>query len=294
MARCWREFPLAAHCDSFAAQIIISERDTMRTILLACAAVFALAGCGSSGGEAAQDATAKEYSARQYQTAVADIARPEADRAQDAARKPGELLAFAEIDPGEKVGDYIMGGGYVTRLLATAVGFDGKVYAFQPDEFIAFRPEYAKEQDEAVAPYADEQGNHVRVVPLRGPVTAPPFPEPLDTIVTVMNLHDLYIGAMPEGTGAKAIAALYAALKPGGTLVVVDHSARDGSGTSDTDKLHRIDRQAAIDALTAAGFVLESESDLYRRPDDPRTANVFDPSIRGKTDQFALRLRKPA
>jgi predicted methyltransferase len=267
----------------------------MRTILFACAAALALAGCGDSGDTAAQgDAAAKTYSASQYQTAIADIARPETDRERDAARKPGELLAFAQIDPGETVGDYIMGGGYMTRLLATAVGFDGKVYAFQPDEFIAFRPEYAAEQDAAVAPYADDQGNHTRVVPLRGPIAAPPFPEPLDTIVTVMNLHDLYIDAVPEGTGAKAIAALYAALKPGGTLLVVDHSARDGSGTSDTNALHRIDKQAAIAALTAAGFVLDGESDLYRRADDPRTANVFDPSVQGKTDQFALRLRKPA
>src|SRR5690606_17619610 len=208
------------------------EGTIMRTVLFACAAVLALAGCGSSGDKAAQgDAAESQYSARQYQAAISDIARPAADRERDAARKPGELLAFAQIDPGETVGDYIMGGGYMTRLLATAVGFDGKVYAFQPDEFIAFRPEYATEQKEAVAPYADDQGNPTRVLPLRGPVAAPPFPEPLDTIITVMNLHDLYIGAMPEGTGAKAIAALYAALKPGGTLLVVDHSARDGSGT---------------------------------------------------------------
>jgi predicted methyltransferase len=86
---------------------------------------------------------------------------------------------------------------------------------------------------------------------------------------------------------------LYKALKPGGTLVVVDHSASDGSGTSTTNALHRIDKQAAIAALTAAGFTVEAESDIYARPADPRTANVFDPAIRGKTDQFALRLRKP-
>ncbi len=264
----------------------------MRSILLACAAALALAGCGDTATQG--DAAEKTYSARQYQAAIADIARPEADRERDAARKPGELLAFAQIDPGETVGDYIMGGGYLTRLLAIAVGFNGKVYAFQPDEFIAFRPEYATEQDEAVAPYTDDQGNHTRVVPLRGPVAAPPFPEPLDTIVTAMNLHDLYIDAVPEGTGTQAIAALYAALKPGGVLLVVDHSAKDGSGTSDTSALHRIDKQAAIDALTAAGFVLDEESDLYRQPDDPRTANVFDPAIQGRTDQFMLRLRKPA
>lgn len=257
--------------------------------ILAALAATALAACGS-GGE--PEAEAPAYDASQYNFAINDIARMD-DRQYDEARKPGELLAFAQIDKGEVVGDYIMGGGYVTRLLAMAVGADGKVYAFQPDEFIAFRPEYATEQDAAVAPYADDQGNPVRVFPLRGPVAAPPFPEPLDTIITVMNLHDLYIPQMPEGTSEQAIKALYDALKPGGTLVVVDHRAADGGGREAADALHRMDYQMALKDLAAAGFVLEEESDLYARPDDPHTAGVFDDSIKGKTDQFALRLRKP-
>lgn len=221
-----------------------------------------------------------------YAAALADGQRPAADKERDAARHPAELLAFAEIDPGEKVGDFIMGGGYWTRLLATAVGPQGKVYAFQPDEFIAFRPAYGDEQDAAVAGRAN-------VAALRGTVSAPPFPEKLDTIITVQNLHDLYLGAFPPDTATKSLAALFDALKPGGTLVVVDHSAADGSGTTAADSIHRIDKAAAIAALTSAGFVVEAESDLYTQPDDPRTANVFDPSIRGKTDQFSLRLRKP-
>src|SRR5690606_36390286 len=145
---------------------------------------------------------------------------------------------------------------------------------------------YAEEQDAAVA-------GRNNITPVRGPVAAPPFAEPLDTIITVQNLHDLYLGAMPEGTAAKALAARHAALKPGGTLLVVDHSAAGGSGTSAAVTIHRIDKQAAIATLTAVGFVLEAESDLYSRPDDPRTANVFAPEIRGKIDQFVLRLRKP-
>src|SRR5690606_24730369 len=194
-----------------------------------------------------------------FAAALTDPERPAADRDRDAARFPAELLAFAQIEKGETVGDYIMGGGYWTRILSSAVGPQGKVYAFQPDEFIAFRPAYAEEQDAAVA-------GRTNVVPVRGPVAAPPFTEPLDTIITVQNLHDLYLGAMPEGTAAKTLAALHAALKPGGTLLVVDHSAANGSGTSAADTIHRIDKQAAIAALTAAGFVLEAESDLYSRP----------------------------
>jgi predicted methyltransferase len=222
-----------------------------------------------------------------YAAAIADAKRPATDRDRDAARLPAQVLEFAQVAPGEKVGDFMMGGGYFTRLLAAAVGPTGKVYGFTPDEFVAFRPAYATEQDAVVADYAN-------VIKVRSPLTAPAFPEPLDTIITVQNLHDLYIEQMPKGTAAKAISELYGALKPGGMLVVIDHSAPVGSGTALTSKLHRIDRATAVADLTAAGFVLDGSSDLYARPADPRTANVFDPSIRGKTDQFALRFRKPA
>lgn len=253
----------------------------MRVTLSLCLGL-ALAACAPTGDVHSSGS----YSSASYAAALADAQRPAADRERDASRLPGDILAFAQIDAGEKVGDYIMGGGYWTRILSNAVGPQGKVYAFQPDEFIGFRPAYGEEQTAAAAGRAN-------VVPLRGPIAAPPFPEPLDTIITVQNLHDLYIAAMPAGTAPKAIAALYAALKPGGTLLVVDHSAIANSGTSAANTLHRIDKQAAIGALTAAGFVLEAQSILYARPDDPRTANVFDAAIRGKTDQFILRLRKP-
>ncbi|WP_428684005.1 class I SAM-dependent methyltransferase [Sphingopyxis sp.] len=235
---------------------------------------------------AATPAAAKQAPAPDYSAALADPGRPAADRERDAARKPAELLAFAQVKPGQKVGDYVMGGGYLTRILAGAVGASGKVYAFQPAEFIAFKKQYGDDQAAIDAAYAN-------VDAVAGPFAAPAFPVPLDTIITVQNFHDLYLKPFPEGTGARASAALFAALKPGGTLVVVDHSAADGSGTSLSDSLHRIDKAAVVTALTAAGFKLEAESDLYRRPDDPRTANVFDAAIRGKTDQFTLRFRKP-
>jgi predicted methyltransferase len=241
----------------------------------------ALAACAPTGETGSSSSAASDYA-----SALADPQRPQADRDRDAARKPGEILAFAQVEPGEKVGDYIMGGGYWTRILSNAVGPAGKVYAFQPDEFVAFRPAYGEEQNAAVA-------GRTNTTALRGPVAAPPFPEKLDTIVTVQNMHDLYIGAMPQGTGPKALKALYDALKPGGTLLVVDHSAVAGAGLAAANSVHRMDRDAAIAALTTAGFTLEAESALYIRPDDPRTANVFDPAIRGKTDQFVLRLRKP-
>ncbi|OWQ96683.1 class I SAM-dependent methyltransferase [Sphingopyxis witflariensis] len=229
---------------------------------------------------------AKQAKAPNYSAALADPARPATDRERDATRKPAELLAFAEVAPGEQVGDFVMGGGYVTRLLAAAVGPKGRVYAFQPAEFIGFKKQYGDDQAAIDAAYAN-------VDAVNGPFAAPAFPAPLDTIITVQNFHDLYLKPFPEGTGDKASAALFAALKPGGTLVVVDHSAADGSGTSLSDSLHRIDKAAVVAALTKAGFKLEASSNLYKRSDDPRTTNVFEPAIRGKTDQFALRFRKP-
>jgi len=253
----------------------------MRLTLALCLAL-SLAGCAPAGEPGSPPAASIDYSA-----ALADATRPAADRERDAARFPAELLAFAQVGPGEKVGDYIMGGGYWTRILSNVVGPQGKVYAFQPDEFIGFRPAYGEEQAAAAAGRAN-------VVALKGAISAPPFPEPLDTIVTVQNFHDLYLAAFPPMTVANSARALFAALKPGGTLLVVDHSAPPGRGPAAANELHRMDRQAAISALGQAGFVLEAEDDLYARPDDPLTANVFAPEIRGKTDQFVLRFRKPA
>lgn len=215
-----------------------------------------------------------------------DPGRPAAFADLDPLRGPASLLAFAQIEEGEKVGDYIMGGGYWTRILSHVVGPDGRVYAFQPTELIEFRPDYGKEQDAAVAGRAN-------VIPLRGPLAAPSFPELLDTVIVFQNLHDLYLGALPEGTATQAIAALYAALKPGGTLLIVDHSSVDGAGIAAANSLHRMDKQVAITALTNVGFVLEVEQNFYRQTDDPRTASVFDAGIRGGTDRFTLRFRKP-
>ena len=239
------------------------------------AGLVALAGCASTTTAPAD-----------YASALADPLRPAAERERDAARRPAELLAFAQVARGEDVGDYIMGGGYLTRILAAAVGPEGRVYAFQPAEFIAFRQQYGEDQKTVDAAYAN-------VDAVAGSVAAAAWPVPLDTIITVQNFHDLYNKRARADTGPRAARALYAALKPGGTMVVVDHSAPDGTGSTLSDALHRIDRKTVIDAFTAAGFKLDGESALYANPADPRTANVFDGSIRGKTDQFALRFRKP-
>lgn len=218
--------------------------------------------------------------------AIADPGRPEADSSRDAARHPGEILAFMGVKPGDKVADFIMGGGYWTRILARTVGDAGHVYAYQPDEFIKFRAAYGDEQKAAAAPYAN-------VTPVNGSLAAFTFAEPLDAIITVDNYHDLHLAYAPKGFAASVAKRLYDALKPGGVLLVVDHVAATDPDFAVPDKLHRIDPAAARAEFEAAGFQFDGESALLRNPADPHTAGVFDPSIRGKTDQFVYRFRKP-
>ena len=130
--------------------------------------------------------------------AMADKSRPEADVKRDAARHPGEVLAFAGVKPGDKVADFMMGGGYWTDLLAPAVGPKGKVYAYRSAEFIAFRAAYGDEQKRAVAGRAN-------VAPLTAPLSAVGLPDGLDLVLTVQNYHDMHLKPFPAGTAAGSV-----------------------------------------------------------------------------------------
>jgi predicted methyltransferase len=218
--------------------------------------------------------------------AMADKARPADEVARDAARKPGELLAYAGVKPGDKVADLIMGGGYFTRLLSVAVGPKGQVIAYQPAEFAQFDPKYAESLKKVAAAYAN-------VTPVGTPFAALDLPDGLDLALTVQNYHDLHLTPFPKDTAAKVNAEVFKSLKPGGVYVVVDHVAVAGSGLEPPMKVHRIDPAIVREEVEAAGFKLESESPLLKDGTDPHTANVFDPAIRGKTDQFVMKFRKP-
>jgi len=218
--------------------------------------------------------------------ALADKARPEADVKRDAQRRPGELLAFAGVKPGDKVADFMMGGGYFTGILSPAVGPKGKVYAYQSAEFVKFRAAYGDEQKKAVA-------GRDNVVALTAPLSAVGLPDGLDLVLTVQNYHDLHLKPFPAGTAANVNAQVFKALKPGGVYLVVDHAAAAGAPLTVADTLHRIDPAIVKQEVQAAGFEFEGESPLLQNPADPRTALVFDPSIRGKTDQFTYKFRKP-
>ena len=218
--------------------------------------------------------------------ALADPSRPATDSARDDARHAGEILAFAGVKPGDKVADFIMGGGYWTRILAGVVGPTGKVFAYQPAEFIGFRAAYGTEQDAAIAGRAN-------VVANRDSLRSFSFAEPVDLAITVQNWHDLHLHQMPAGASALIAGELFRAIKPGGTLVVVDHVGVNPTPFAVADTLHRGDPAGTRAELEAAGFRYDGELAVLHNPADPHTALVFDPAIRGKTDQFVYRFKKP-
>jgi predicted methyltransferase len=119
------------------------------------------------------------------------------------------------------------------------------------------------------------------------------FPEPLDAIVTVQNYHDLYLAPFPKDMGAAVTRKLYNSLKPGGTLLVIDHVANADPENKAPNAIHRIDPAVARKLIEAAGFRYQGKLDVLRNPADPHTASVFDAGIRGKTDQFIYKFVKP-
>ncbi|MDP3658454.1 class I SAM-dependent methyltransferase [Phenylobacterium sp.] len=252
-----------------------------RDLLLAAVAVLAL----TAGAANAQNAAAPPaYVA----AAVADKSRPATDSARDADRRPMDMLAFAEVAPGQTVGDLLPGGGYFTRIFAKTVGSAGKVYAIiTPAQAEAATPPAIR----AVA--ADPAYGNIEVVTT--PFETLVLPTKADVIWTSQNYHDLHgtRPGRPPTDVAKVNKAVFDALKPGGLFIVLDHAASPGAPLEVVDTLHRIDPQVVKSEVIAAGFTFDGESPMLRNSADDHTLPVFDPKIRGHTDQFVYRFRKP-
>jgi predicted methyltransferase len=219
--------------------------------------------------------------------AVAGPARPDADKARDKARHPAELMAFAEVRPGQTIVDFIPGGGYFTRIFSGVVGPKGRVYAVFPQFMYQFE---TMDVASIKALVADPHFANVRMVV--APDDSLDIPGDVDLVWTSQNYHDLQFGLSHEQI-VGLDKSVFNALKPGGIFLVIDHVAAAGSGWTVAKTLHRIDPDAIKADTAEAGFVLEAESNVLHNPDDPHTAIVFDPSIRGKTDQVVFRFRKP-
>jgi predicted methyltransferase len=246
-----------------------------RRMILRLAGAGVLAGC-VGGCATAPTADSGAASAR-YASVIASPVRTAQDLRMDAERKPAEFLPFTQVRPGMHVLDVSSGGGYTSQLLALAVGPAGTLYAQAPHPGAALMKRLAEHP----------QANFIVVErPFEDP--APDRAPKLDLITLVLNYHD--ITYLPVDR-AQMNARLFAALKPGGHFVVIDHSSRSGKGISEGKTLHRIDEAVVLDEVRKAGFVLEAEGDFLRNPADPRDVSSNRPRI--PTDKFALRFVKP-
>lgn len=217
--------------------------------------------------------------------AIASASRTEADRALDAGRMPEEVLRFSAVEPGDTIADFMAGGGYYSALLAELTGKKGMVYAINP---VRFHP--AKEWEGRLAVHGNIRP---MAVDPRAMVLAPGS---VDMIFAHLTFHDLYWEseqyAFPRLDVDAMLANWFAAVKPGGEVIIVDHVGPTGDPREVTDKLHRIAPATVEQAMQAAGFELAGQSDVLRRSDDDLSKNVFDEAVRGKTDRFVLKFIK--
>jgi predicted methyltransferase len=221
--------------------------------------------------------------------AIVNENRTEADRKRDERSKPAVVLGLLDLSEGQAVIDVFAGGGYYSELLAGVVGEQGTVILHNNYGYGKWVEKYLQDR------YIDNQVGSIRV--LRSEIDNLKLsPESMDAALMVMSYHDLYY-YNPEAGFERAevpdfFSQLRVALKPGGKLLIVDHAAADGSGNSETQDIHRIDEAFAKQDIEGNGFRFVKRSDALRNPDDDRTKNVFDKTIRGKTDRFILLFKK--
>ena len=204
--------------------------------------------------------------------------------------KLSELIRFAGIDAGSTVIDVYPGDGDWTRLFSDVVGAAGRVYSFVPTEISVLK----SDQLSRMQALARESGRENVEVISADLVAMPGTMQLADVLWMHLFYHDLHTKLIQSrgATAAEFNRAVHERLKPGGYFVIVDHAAAAGSGTGDSQSLHRIDPAAVRAEVEAAGFALEAEDAALANKDDPHAVKVFDPSIKGKTDRFAYRFVK--
>jgi predicted methyltransferase len=243
-----------------------------------CAAALLLACYGASLGAANVPAYVV--------AAIADSHRPKSDTDRDVDRLPAIMLGFSGVKPGDKVAELIPAGGYSTRLLSAAVGTKGHIYAINLDTL----NDRIKEQ---IKPVTDDPA-YANVSVSNQVLGELKVPEPVDVVWTSQNYHDFKNPGMFFADTVAMDKAIFAALKPGGLYVIIDHAAAAGSGTRDTGTLHRIDPETVKSEVLGAGFVLEGESKDLANPNDPHTQRVPGAgNVNDKSDKFYFKFRKP-
>ena len=257
----------------------------MKSTLLATALAAAVL-------SAAAPAASPPASSTAIAAAVANTHRPAKDTEQDAIRHPAELVAFSGVKAGDTVMDVWPGGGYWSRLFSPIVGAKGKVYAYVPAEIAEFKSDPVK-----VAKAIGSEPGYGNVEGISDPLAQPP-PEHMfnkfDVIWTFENYHDFHDSFMKGASVDGFNQAVFKLLKPGGYYVIVDHAAAKGQGLNHTEDLHRIDPDTVKAEVEKAGFVLDKESSVLANTSDDHSLKIFDPAVKGKTDRFMLRFKKPA
>ena len=222
--------------------------------------------------------------------AEANAARPAADRARDRSRQGAAVLTFFRIGPGMTVLDLWSGGGYYTELLSHVVGGSGRVVAHNNTPYLEFA------RDDLAVRFAPGRLPNVERLLAENNQLALPAGR-FDAVLMTNVYHDIYFvddkAGWPRIDGPKLLAEVFQSLKPGGVLGVTDHAALPGAPPETGGTLHRIDPALLKREITAAGFVLEAESDVLMNPTDDRTKSAFDPSVQGRTEQVVIRFRKP-
>jgi predicted methyltransferase len=225
--------------------------------------------------------------AQDFKAILANPERPADERALDAGRKPEEVLKFFGVKPGDKVADILAGGGYYTVILSQIVGATGVVYATN-NAFMKGPNKKSFTVGALDARLTNPMFSNVKHIDSEVDQLALPTDGSLDFVLIHLNYHDL---VLKNDNRAAMNKIIFNALKPGGVYGIVDHYAKDGSGTEFTESLHRIDKALVVKEVTDAGFILAAEGDMLRHREDPRTEHVLE--HRGETDRFVLRFEKP-
>ncbi len=249
-------------------------------------------GSHSAHGDHAQHAEHASHTAATHaiHMAVASQGRPEEARALDEGRKPAEVLDFLGLKPGMTAADLLTGEGYWAEIMGHVVGEDGAVIAYQPEQFYT--------DEDSMAQWAALEARAPKVSEARYPFDkfAPPAAS-LDFAIINLSYHDLYWVSerfkIPFTDPSAYVSALYAGMKPGGIVGVIDHTGGEGDTRKIVEATHRINPAVVQADFEAAGFVLAGTSDMFANPDDDVSMSVFDPAIRGKTDRFVMRFVKP-
>jgi predicted methyltransferase len=250
-------------------------------------AVLATAICCSTLASA-ESAKSPDIS-KAISAAVADPARPQADRDRDADRKPAECIAFAGLKPGQRVADLLPGGGYFTRIFSAVVGPKGQVFAVATPRRPDAPPDRPEPSAAVRAIAADEHYRNVTVSVAK--IVEFKLPGDLDMVWTSQNYHDVH--NVKDVDVAAFNKVVFDSLKPGGTYIVIDHVAEKGSGFTATSTLHRSDPDAVKAEVMAAGFEFAGSSDVIASSADDHKTPVFEQGFHDKTDRYVLKFRKP-